>query len=90
MPNPPVHPVKPLREYLFQPLHDLRKLEPVRRQNVERQPVILKLQCTDFKLIPPFRLPEHPGEQRKSVSAPEQGLPIIDTSTYFVPNVLAK
>jgi hypothetical protein len=62
MPYPPIHPVKPLRECLFQPLHDLRKLESVHRQNVERQPIIFNVERTDHKLIPSFHLPEHPGE----------------------------
>jgi hypothetical protein len=88
MPDPPIHPVKPLREYLLQPLHDIRKLEPVRRQNVERQPIIRKPQSSDLELVPPFRLPKHPGEQGHSVISPEQGFPVVNAGTNFVPHTI--
>jgi hypothetical protein len=90
MPDPPVHPVKPLREHLFQPLHDLREFKPVRRQNVERKPIILKPQSTDHEPILPFRLTEDPGEQGHGVMPPEQGFPVVNTGTYFIPNTLSE
>jgi hypothetical protein len=90
MSYPPIHPVKPLREHLFQPFHDIRELKPVRRQKIERQPIIRKPQSPELKLIASFRLPEHPGEQRQGVSPPEQRFPIVNAGTYLVPNALIK
>jgi hypothetical protein len=43
MPYPPRQPVVPLREGLLDPLHDHRKLHPVLRLDIEREPVILLL-----------------------------------------------
>jgi hypothetical protein len=90
MPDPPVHPVKPLREYLLHPLHDLRKLKSVRRLNVEGKPVILKPKQTNLKGIPFFRLPEDAVKEGKCDGPSEQGLPIVDAGTYFVPDTLTK
>jgi hypothetical protein len=90
MPDPPVQPVKPLREYLLHPLHDLRKLKPVRRLNVKRKPVILKPKQTNIEGIAFFRLPEDPVEEGESGGPSEQGLPIVDAGTYFVPDTLTK
>jgi hypothetical protein len=90
MPDPPIHPVKPLREHLLHPFHDIRELKPVRRQNVECQPIIRKSQSPDREPIAPFRLPEHPGEQGHGSTPPEQRLPIVDTGAYPVPNALTK
>jgi hypothetical protein len=90
MPYPPVHPVKPLRKYLLQPFHNLGKPEPVRRHNVERKPIVLKPQGADLERVPSLGLPEHPGEKRQCVGPPEQGLAVVDTGTYSVPDALAK
>jgi hypothetical protein len=90
MPDPPLQPVKPLREYLLHPLHNLRKLKPIRRLNVEGKPVILKPQQTNLEDIALFRLPEDPVEEGKCDGPSEQGLPIVDAGTYFVPDILTK
>jgi hypothetical protein len=42
MPDPPIRPVEPLREYLLEPLHDIREFKPVSRQNVEREPIVFQ------------------------------------------------
>jgi hypothetical protein len=55
-----------LREYLFHPLHNLRKLKPVRRLNVKRKPVILRPQQANLEGIALFRLPEDPVEEGES------------------------
>jgi hypothetical protein len=90
MSRPPVHPVKPLREYLFQPFHNLGKPEPVFRHNVKHKPVVLRPQGADLEGVPPLSLPEHPGEKRQGVGPPEQGFAVVDTGTYPVPDALAK
>jgi hypothetical protein len=90
MPRPPVHPVKPLREYLLQPFHNLGKPEPVRRHNVKHKPVVLKPQGADLERVPPLSLPEHAGEKRQGVGPPEQRLTVVDAGTYPVPDALAK
>jgi hypothetical protein len=88
MPDPSFLPVKPLREYLFHPLHDLREFKPVRRQNVERKPISLKPQSTDHEPIPPFRLPEDPGKQDHGVMPPEQGFQVVNAGVDFVPHTM--
>jgi hypothetical protein len=71
MPDPPLQPVKPLREYLLHPLHDLRKLKPIRRLNVKRKPVILKPQEAHLEGITFFRLPEDAVEEGESGGSSE-------------------
>jgi hypothetical protein len=90
MPYPPVHPVKPLREHLLQPFHNLGKPEPVRRHNVKHKPIILKPQGANLEGISPLNLPEHPGKKRQGGGPPEQGLAVVDAGTYSVPDTLAK
>jgi hypothetical protein len=90
MPDPPIHPVKPLREYLFHPLHDFRELKPVRRQDVERKPISFKVEHADFKLISFLCLGKHLGEQDHGGVAPEQGFPVVNAGTYHIPDTPAK
>jgi hypothetical protein len=90
MPYPPLLPVKPLRKYLLQPLHYLRQLKPLLGLNEKRKPVILKLQGTEVEGEAFFRLAEYAGEKEEGVSPVEQGLAVIDTGTYPVPDPLLK
>jgi hypothetical protein len=90
MPDPPLHPVKSLRKYLLHPLHNLRKLKPVRRLNVKGKPVILKPQHTNLEDIAFSRLPEDAVEEGESGGPSEQRLPIVDAGTNFVPDTLTK
>jgi hypothetical protein len=97
MADPPIRPVVPLGEHLFQPLHDSRKFQPVRRFNVKRQPVIRKTQPANLENKPEFRLPEYPGEQyqgfigdrpRSAGPQAEQRFPVVDAGMDFVTHPL--
>jgi hypothetical protein len=90
MPYPPIHPVKPLREYLFHPLHDIREFKPIHGPHIEREPVILQPYQPKLKSIPHPGLGKHPGEQGHGVSPPEQGFPVVNAGTYLIPNTLTK
>jgi hypothetical protein len=90
MPRPPVRRVEPLGEYLLHPLHDLRQFQPVLRPDVKGKPVILKLQPPDLEHEPKFRLSKHGGKDGQGLIPAEQGFPVIDTGTDFVPNSLCE
>jgi hypothetical protein len=85
MPDPPRLPVVPLGEHLLQPLHDSRKFKPVRRLDIEAQPVIFKTERADLEFKPPLRPAKDLGKKRQSRRIPEQRFPVVDTGTDFVP-----
>jgi hypothetical protein len=88
MPYPPIYPVVPLSKYLLQPLHDRRQRQPIRRLNVERQPIVYNMQPANLKGKPKRGLLEHPGKQGHGLTPAEQGFPVVDLGTDFVPHPL--
>jgi hypothetical protein len=90
MPYPPCLPVKPLRKYLLQPLHNLRQLKPLLGLYEKRKSVILKLQGAEVEGEAFFRLAEYAGEKEEGISPVEQGLAVVDAGAYPVPDTLLK
>jgi hypothetical protein len=88
MPDPPVRLIVPLGKHLLQPLHDRRKLQPIRRLDIKHQPVIRKAQMANLENKPEGRLPEHPGKDRQSCITPEQGFPVVDAGADLIPHPL--
>jgi hypothetical protein len=89
VPDPPLGPVYPLGEYLFQPLHNFRQFRPLNGLDVKPQPVILKPQAANREPKPESRLPKHPGKDRQGRTVTEKGFPIVDTGADFVPYMLS-
>jgi hypothetical protein len=88
MPDPPLRPDAPPGEGLLHPFHNSGKLQPILRLHIEHKPVILKTQDANLEDKPEPRLPEHTGKKRPGPVPSEQGLPIVDTGTNFVPHTL--
>jgi hypothetical protein len=88
MPYPPFTPVVPLGKYLLHPFHDFRKLKPVFRLQVKRQPVILDTQAAQSKDEPEFRFQKHPGKEGSGFGGAEQGFPVVNTGADTVPRPL--
>jgi hypothetical protein len=90
MPNPPGLPVVPLREGLFQPLHDSGKFQSILRPDIKREPVTLKTQGANLEDKPMFRLIKHLVEKRPDFGPAEQRFPVVDLGADFVPDTLSK
>jgi hypothetical protein len=88
MPGSPRLPVVPLREGLFQPLHDSGKFQSILGLDVKRKHIILKTQMANLKDKPKFRLMEHLVEKRPDFRPPEQRFPVVDLGVDFVPDTL--
>jgi hypothetical protein len=81
-------PIEPHGKRLFQPLHDRRKLQPIRWLNVERQPFFLKPEPSKFEGKTPPRLAKHSAEDRYRLPSPKQGFAVIDRRPHFIPGIL--
>jgi hypothetical protein len=90
MPDPPFRRVVALCEYLFHPFHDVRQFQPLFRLDVKREPVILKMQPANSEDEPAHGLAEDLFEDPQRPAAAEEGFPVIDTGTDFVPHFLSK
>jgi hypothetical protein len=76
--------------FLPYPLHDVRQFQPVLRLDLKRQPVVLKAQVPNREGKAKHCLTEHLREDRRGIGAAEEGFPVVDTGTDFVPYALSK
>jgi hypothetical protein len=90
VPGSPGRHVIPLGEYLLHPLHDFRQLKPVFRLDIKHKPVLLDPQTANRETKPKHGLLEHPGENGQGFGAAEEGFPVVDTGTDFVPHILSE
>jgi hypothetical protein len=79
-----------LSEGLFHPLHDSREPHPVLRPDIEREQVILNAEAPDLEGEAEGGFDEYFVEEGKGCGATEEGLPVVNPGTYFIPNVLGK
>jgi hypothetical protein len=88
VPDPPVIPVVPLGKGLLQPLHYRREFQAVRGLYIKGQPVVGKPQPANREDKPKGGLTEHPVKQGQGMTPAEQGFPVVDPGTDFVPHPL--
>jgi hypothetical protein len=86
MSYPPFLPVIPLGKYLFHPLHNYRQLPPSFRFNIKGQPIIRKTEAPNSEGETAGRFAEHPDKNRPGLTAAEEGFPVVDAGTDFVPH----
>jgi hypothetical protein len=88
VPAPSRLPVVPLREGLLQPLHYIRKFQPVLRLDVKRKQIAFKAQATNLEDKPKLCLMKHPAKNIPDFRLQEQGFPGVDLGADFVPDTL--
>jgi hypothetical protein len=79
-----------LREHLLHPLHNSRKLQPVFGLDVKADPVGLNAEAPDLEGEAEHGFPEHPIKQGDGPGLAEEGLPVVDAGSHFIPNALGK
>jgi hypothetical protein len=88
MPRPLRAPIEPHRKRLLHPLHDRRKLQPVYRLDIERQPFLTKPKPAKLEGEAPVRLAKHPAEDLHRLLPPEQRLAVVNRRPHLVPGIL--
>jgi hypothetical protein len=90
VPYPPGQRVVPLGEGLLHPLHDFRQRHPVLRLDVERQPDILDAEAPNLEGEAERGFPEDLAEEGGGFGEAKEGLPVVDSGAYFIPNALSE
>jgi hypothetical protein len=90
VPAPPGQRVVPLGKDLLHLLHNSRKLQSVLGLNVKTNPVSLKLEAPDLEGETEHGFPEHPVEKGDGPGLTEDGLPVVNAGSHFIPDTLGK
>jgi hypothetical protein len=88
MPGPIRTQIEPHRKRLLHPLHDRRKLQPVLRLDVERQPFPVKPKPAKLEVEALPRLAKYPAEDLHRLLLTEQRLAVVDRRPNFIPDIL--